>query len=159
MAKLLFAGSFDPPTCGHIDIIRRASAEGEVTVGIFINPDKNYLFSVSERTEMLRRATADIPGVQVISDSGYTADFAKNGGYLALVRGYRNEEDLAGEKKMAEYNLARGGIETRFFKADPTLTDVSSSRIRDAIAKKDMTTLSACLHPTTLAYLSENNKI
>ncbi len=153
MPKLLFAGSFDPPTLGHIDLIRRAACRGDVTVGIFVNPEKTYLFSTEQRREMLLAATADIPGVTVVISDGYTADYARAGGYTHLVRGYRNETDLAYEKKMADYNLARGNIETLLLPADPTLADVSSTLVRTAIAAGDTTPLASYLPPAVLTYL------
>ncbi len=159
MAKLLFAGSFDPPTTGHIDLIRRASKTGNVTVGIFINPEKEYLFSTDERAEMLRRATADIPGTTVITCDGYTADYARDGGYTHLVRGYRNDADLSYEREMATYNRNRGGIETLLLAADPALADVSSTLVRAALASGDLSPVAHALHPTTLAYLKEIGKL
>ncbi len=156
MNKLLFAGSFDPPTIGHIDLIRRAAAHGPVTVGIFINADKTYLFTTEQRAEMLRLATADIPQVSVLIGEGYTADFAVAGGYTHLVRGYRDETDLAYERSMADYNRARGNIETLLLPADPALTTVSSTCVRDAIATRDTETLSRLLPPPCLAYLQES---
>ena len=61
---VLFPGSFDPPTLGHLALLRRAAALFDrVTVGIFINPDKSYLFTPEERREMIRLATADLPSV------------------------------------------------------------------------------------------------
>ncbi len=158
MDKLLFAGSFDPPTIGHIDLIRRASERGPVTVGVFINPDKTCLFSVEERVEMLRRATADIPGTTVIVSDGYTADYAKAGGYTHLVRGYRNDADLTYETEMAAYNYARGGVETCLLPAQTTLADVSSTRVREALAVEDIATLGALLPAPCLAYLREEGK-
>ncbi len=156
MNKLLFAGSFDPPTIGHVDLIRRASLYGPVTVGIFVNAEKTYLFSTEERIALLRCATADIPGVIVTVGEGYTADFARDGGYTHLVRGYRDDVDLAYETEMADYNRTRGGIETLLLPADPALTTVSSTRVRAALAVKDHDTLTACLPPACLAYLREH---
>ncbi len=154
MNKLLFAGSFDPPTVGHIDLVRRAAAHGAVTVGIFINEDKTYLFSAEQRAEMLRLATADIPHVSVVIGEGFTADYARAGGYTHLVRGYRDDTDLAYEEKMADYNRARGNIETLLLPADPALTAVSSTRVRDAIAARNLTVVASCLPPAVLAYLN-----
>ncbi len=159
MKKLLFAGSFDPPTIGHMDIICRAVKEGPVTVGVFVNPDKTCLFSPEERAEMLRRAVAPLPGVDVIVDYGYTADYAKAHGYTHLVRGYRNEEDLAYETEMAAYNRARGGVETLMLPSKDTLTTVSSTRVREAMAANDMDYLTVHLPAPILDYLKEKGKL
>ncbi len=158
MKKLLFAGTFDPPTNGHLDIIRRAAAEGQLTVGVFINPNKTCLFSAEERAEMLRRMTADLEQVTVIIHDGYTADYAKAGGYSHLVRGYRNETDLAYETEMADYNRRRGGVETLLLKADPALTGTSSTAVREALERGDTAYLAAHLSPACLTYLRERAK-
>ena len=66
MNKALFAGSFDPLTCGHLDLIRRSSKLcDELVVGVICNPSKMPLFNIEERTAMIREVTADIPNVRV----------------------------------------------------------------------------------------------
>ncbi len=156
MKKLLFAGTFDPPTLGHLDLIRRAAEMGHITVGIFINPDKNCLFSTAQRAEMLRRSIADIPHADVIINDGYTADYARDNGYTHLIRGYRNDSDLAYERKMASFNLARGGIDTILLKTDDALSEISSTRVRAALKVGDDATLMSCLPPACISYLKEN---
>ena len=130
---VLFPGSFDPPTLGHLALLRRAAALFDrVTVGIFINPDKSYLFTPEERREMIRLATADLPSVFVDVDSGYVADYCKRNEIPLLIRGIRGDGDLPFEKMAEEYNRERG-IETLFFFSAPTLADVSSTEVRRRI--------------------------
>ena len=130
---VLFPGSFDPPTLGHLALLRRAAKLFDrVTVGIFINPDKHYLFSLEERKEMLRRCTAESPNVDVDVDSGYVVDYCKRNGILLLIRGIRSGNDLPFERMTETYNRERG-VETLLFLADDSLSGVSSSEVRRRI--------------------------
>ena len=77
MKSAVYAGSFDPVTLGHLDIIRRSSEIfDEVIVGVLVNSAKSPLFSVEERVNMLKEATEDIAHVRVVSFSGLLVDFA-----------------------------------------------------------------------------------
>ena len=130
---VLFPGSFDPPTLGHLALLRRAAKLFDrVTVGIFINPDKNYLFSLEERKEMLRLCTAELPNVDVDVDSGYVVDYCKRNGIPLLIRGIRSGNDLPFERMTETYNRERG-VETLLFLADDSLAGVSSSEVRRRI--------------------------
>ena len=141
MGKALFAGTFDPITTGHLDIIERAACQYElVTVGIFCNPDKTCLFSSYDRRQLILAATSHLDNVQVVVGSGYTADFAKKHGYT-LIRGYRNDGDLAYEQDMAEFNFARGGVKTQLLATATHLTEVSSTAVRRAYLAGDMDTV------------------
>ena len=91
----LFAGSFHPPTNGHLDVIRRAACMFErVVVAVMVNPEKKYLLSAEERCEMLRRAAAGLDNVEVVWGTGLTAELAKKLGAGVLVRGVRNVTDM-----------------------------------------------------------------
>ena len=130
---VLFPGSFDPPTLGHLALLRRAAKLFDrVTVGIFINPDKNYLFSLEERKEMLRLCTAELPNVDVDVDSGYVVDYCKRNGIPLLIRGIRSGNDLPFERMTETYKRERG-VETLLFLADDSLSGVSSSEVRRRI--------------------------
>lgn len=132
---VLFPGSFDPPTLGHLALLRRAAKLFDrVTVGIFINPDKNYLFSLEERKEMLRLCTAELPNVDVDVDGGYVVDYCKRNGILLLIRGIRSGNDLPFERMTETYNRERG-VETLLFLADDSLSGVSSSEVRRRITE------------------------
>ena len=127
----LFPGSFDPPTEGHLDIIRRATSIcDKVTVGVFVNPEKSCLFSMEERVAKLQEMLSDFPTVNVVSSTGYTHAFATREGCDVLLRGYRNKTDLTYEFDMAVYNLHHGQIPTYLFPAAPHLKDISSTKAR-----------------------------
>lgn len=158
MTRVLLPGTYDPVTLGHLAIIEAAAREYDrVTVGIFVNPDKvgGHLLSPEARMELISLACAHLACVDVIYSEGYTADYAKQEGYDLLVRGYRNESDLALEERMAEFNLSRGGIPTRLFAADPALTELSSTRVRECIAKGELDTLAAYLPAACIPRLLE----
>ena len=136
--RVLMPGSYDPCTVGHLALIERAAAEyGEVTVGVFVNPQKAGCFTHAERVEFLHLATAHLPNVTVIFSDGMVADLARDGGYGAIVKGVRNDVDRRYEEEMAAYNLARGGVPTILLPAPEELLDVSSTAARQALATGD----------------------
>ena len=135
---VILPGSYDPITNGHLDIIRRASEKyEEVYVVAFINPDKNYTFSVDERVSMMMLATDDLDNVLVSFSSGLVIDYMRDHDIKRIIKGYRNETDLEYEKKMAEWNLLHGGYETIFEKSSIELSEISSTMARDMIKKGD----------------------
>lgn len=134
MRRCFFAGSFDPPTLGHIDLIERASRLfDEVVVGVMINPDKRGMFSVPERTDMLREATASLTNVRVTADSGLTVDMAKRAGCQVLLRGIRGTQDVALEEQLAGANRRISGLETVLLFTAPEYGYITSSIVRDLI--------------------------
>ncbi len=131
MKSVLFPGSFDPVTSGHIDLIARASQLFDrVYVVILKNRDKSEHFSLEARLTMLRLATARFSNVTVDASNGYTADYAKERGISAILRGIRNGADYTYEEKMASFNRARGGVDTVFLPAKESLSEVSSTEVR-----------------------------
>ncbi len=135
--KALIPGSFDPITNGHLDIIKRAAAMFDsVTVGVFINPDKNYMFSAAARKDMITNAVKDLKNVSVITCTGYVADYCKISEIGAIVKGVRNAVDLDYEMEMAIYNKNRNpNTETVFLPAYGELSKVSSSLVREKFAR------------------------
>ena len=98
-------GSFDPVTNGHLDIIRRASTLFDhVIVLVVINPDKKPVFTPTERVEMLRRATAEMPNVSVDSYTGLLMDYVRDKSACAVVKGLRAMSDFEYEFQMALTN-------------------------------------------------------
>ena len=88
MTKALYSGSFDPPTSGHLDIIRRASRLfDELTIGVIYNPQKAPLFTLEERVALIRECTADLENVVVDDFSGLLADYVNEKGFDVVVRG------------------------------------------------------------------------
>ena len=133
--RALMPGSYDPITAGHLAVIEAAAATyDEVTVAVFINPKKTYLFTEAERLELLRLATAHLSNVTVDFSDGMVADYARGGGYDAIVKGIRNEIDRAYEEKMAEYNLAHSGVPTVLLPASSGMLSVSSTAVREALS-------------------------
>jgi len=101
----IYAGSFDPITNGHLDIIKRASSLfDELIVGIYDRPRKNLLFTIDERVKLAKEAVKDMPKVKVVSYSGLTVEFAKEVGAKVMVRGLRMSSDFEGEFEMAMMN-------------------------------------------------------
>jgi pantetheine-phosphate adenylyltransferase len=102
---VLYAGSFDPITNGHLDIATRAAALfDEVVIGIYNTPDKHLLFSTEERVELAREAVAHLPNVRVEPYTGLTVEFARRINAKALVRGLRMSADFEREFEMALMN-------------------------------------------------------
>ena len=130
--KAIYAGSFSPPTLGHLDIISRAAGLfDELVVAVLSQGEKRYLFSVEERLEMPRTVTREIPNIRVISDHGLLVDVVKREGADVIVRGLRNSADLLFEMQMAEANRKIGGVETVFLGCQPQYSMISSTIVRD----------------------------
>ena len=128
-------GSFDPITNGHINIIKRAAESYDtVYLAVMINPNKEYMFTISQRKRIAEAAVLDIPNVRVISSEGMLWELAKELGACVIVKGYRNNSDLAYEREMAEYNKAHyPKAETVLLKADKEFSDISSTLARDML--------------------------
>jgi pantetheine-phosphate adenylyltransferase len=134
MTKACYPGSFDPVTNGHLDVVRRASALfDEVVVAVLENQSKRGLFTVDERVEMLRRATAEMDGVKVGTFHGLVVEFCKQVGADVIVKGLRAVSDFDYEMQMAQMNK-RMGIESAFLAAKPEYTYLSSSLMREVVA-------------------------
>ena len=132
--KALYAGSFDPVTNGHLNIIERAAKMFDsLTVAVAVNPNKTGLFSVDERVEILREVTKHIPNVNVDKFSGLAADYVNENGFIAYVRGLRAANDFENELQMAQMNdlLFTGDTQTVLLMTDPKNSFVSSSLIKE----------------------------
>lgn len=129
-------GSFDPPTLGHLDVIRRASQlYDEVHVLVVHNPDKEAMLPIAQRLSLLEQSIAqddiDASKLTVASWSvGLLVDYATDVGAGVLVKGIRSQVDVAYETPMAIVNRHLAGIETVFLLPDPAHTLVSSSLVR-----------------------------
>ena len=131
-------GSFDPLTVGHVEMIRRAAEKFErVIVAVMINADKEYLFSIEERTEIARLSLSDLSNVEVITDEGWLYILFDKVGADVIVKGIRNETDLAYEEKMALYNKEKNPrIVTEYIYASDEYKDISSTAARKAYAER-----------------------
>ena len=135
MKKALFAGSFDPFTRGHQSIVDRTLAiADEVVIAIGVNSGKTPMFSLEQRTEMIRRVYAGNERVRVESYSGLTTDFAQSVGATFLVRGVRSIIDFEAEKSMADVNRKLTGIETVLLITEPEFSSISSSIVRELMS-------------------------
>ena len=151
----VYPGSFDPPTKGHEDLIRRSLALADrVVVAVAANAAKQPLFSVAERVDMLRRSVEDEPRVSFESFEGLLADFAKRIGARVLVRGLRAVSDFEYEFQMALMNRQlHPSLETVFLVPAVDLTYLSSSLVREvARYGGDVSTL---VHPAVAAALGQ----
>ncbi len=134
MCTAIYPGSFDPPTLGHLDIIRRCSAiHDKVVVCVMRNGAKGgSLFSCAERAELLSTITADLPNVQVDTYGGLLADYARRYPDPVIVRGLRAVTDFEYEFQMANVNRKLAPeIETIFMIARDKYTFLSSSVVRE----------------------------
>lgn len=129
----VYPGSFDPPTVGHLDLIRRAAAlYDRVIVAVSYNPDKRGLFPTDVREDLLRACVRDLPNVTVARCEGLTVAFAQRHGACAMVRGLRGTGDLDAEWRLAQVNRTIcPEVETVFLPARPELAHVSSSAVRE----------------------------
>ena len=129
----VYPGSFDPMTNGHTDIVERCKALfDKVHIGILQNPQKDALFSVAERVEMIREIYADDAAVEVQGFDGLLVDFAEQVGARAIIRGLRAPTDFEYELQMALMNRRlRDHIETLFMVPREEFTFVSSSLIKE----------------------------
>lgn len=136
MKRGLFAGTFDPPTVGHLDIIRRAASFCETLyIGLADNPSKTPpMFSLKQRKELLQEALQGIPNIKIISFKGLVVDFAKKQKIDVLIRALRPGSDLSNEFAMAAANRHMGGLETLFLTSDPRYSQISSSLVREIIS-------------------------
>lgn len=133
MKRCLISGSFDPITVGHLDVIERATRLcDQLWVALLINGEKTFAFSVEDRLEMIRLATAHLPQVQVTTFQGLLVDLAKQLEIDAVIRGVRGSQDLSGELIMAHTNRQLNPeCETLMLPSDPSLSYVSSSMVRE----------------------------
>lgn len=129
----VYTGTFDPPTLGHLDIIRRALRLcDKLVLGVANNSGKTPLFSIEERLALLRQETEGQGAVEVRTFEGLAVDFAKAVGARFIVRGLRSGTDLDYESPMAAMNATMAPeIETIFLAAAPAYAHIASSLMKD----------------------------
>ena len=133
MTVAVYPGSFDPVHLGHLDVITRASRVfATVIVAVAKNAEKDGLFTVAERVEMLRAATASLHNVSVDAFDGLTVAFARVKGAGVLIKGLRAVVDFEYELKQAAMNARLAPeLDTVFFMTSPPYYFVSSTLIRE----------------------------
>jgi len=129
----IYAGTFDPISHGHLNIIERAARLfDQVIVAVAKNSSKQPMFSLEERTALVEQSCQMLANVQAVSFSGLLADFAKQHQATALVRGIRGSDDLEYEIQLAQLNNQLAGeLETIFFPPSVTWRYLSSTMIRE----------------------------
>ena len=134
--KALFAGSFDPVTTGHLNLILRSSRIfEEVVVAVMVNPAKKSALTKEKRIELLRKCTAHLSNVKVVEEDGLTVDAAWKHGCGVLVRGLRNAKDTDYEIELEYYNKRlSASLETVYLSTKPELMHISSSRVKELIS-------------------------
>lgn len=159
MKKLaILPGSFDPMTLGHLALVKAAAKDYEhLVVAVMVNPDKHTRFTPQERVEIARLTVADIPQAEVIFDNGLLIDLYDRLGADAVVKGYRDHNDLAYERKMAGWNRTHNrNFRTVLVKADGLYATVSSTEVRRRLDSGG--DLSDLVHPDVLS-LIESKRI
>lgn len=165
--RAVFAGSFDPVTYGHLDVIARGrNLFDEVVVAVGRNPGKQSLFSTEERLEMLRElcermveAMPEGAAVRVETFDGLTVDFARSVGANVLLRGIRNLSDLQNEVQQAVTNREVAALETAFVVAGQSFAYTSSSLIKQITAMgSDARALRKMVPPLVAEKLREKKK-
>ncbi len=133
MNTVVYPGSFDPCTNGHLDIIDRASRLfDQVIVAVLVNHSKSPIFSAEERVAMLEQALVDYPNVKVCSFSGLLVDFMNEVGVNVIIKGIRALSDYEYEFQMALTNNALSSeIETLFIPARKDYMFLSSSLVKE----------------------------
>lgn len=132
LSTAICPGSFDPPTNGHVDVIRRsASIFDKVVVAVIRNPSKSAMFTSEERVEMLRALFSDEPKVEVDSFEGLLVEFAESRGVDVIIKGLRAITDFDYELAMAQMNHNLSDIDTVFIPASPEYGYLSSSLVKE----------------------------
>lgn len=140
MKTCVFAGTFDPITTGHMDIIERSLKLFDcVHVVIMDNPNKQPMFTLEERLNFIKEATAGLQGVQVCYHGGLMIDYMKSEGITTVVRGVRNSTDFDYERLQEDINKhLYPELEVVYLGSNPEFMHISSSFVRELMRyKKD----------------------
>ena len=157
----VYGGTFDPPTLGHLDVIRRAAALfDKLYVVELVNDEKMPMFSSHQRIQMLKTMLSEIPNVEVYSSKGLLTAFAYQVGARYAVRGIRNGFDTDYERPMFEFNSEIAKTEYENYSLDtifiPTTRanfDTSSSNIRTLIKNGAFKTVSKYLDNKVMEHI------
>ena len=136
MTIALYAGSFDPITLGHLDIIQKSADMFEkVIIGVAYNPEKQGFLPILDRVELIKECVKDIPNTEVCYYDGLTVNFAKEHGAFVLIRGLRNLTDFEYETQLAQINSdLDNAIKTVFMTSKPEYNGISSTAIRELLS-------------------------
>jgi pantetheine-phosphate adenylyltransferase len=133
--KAMFAGSFDPITNGHLDIICRSSKIfDELQIGVLYNPNKSGMFNFEERVELIEKCTSHLDNIKVVSFNGLLVNYCEENGIDTLVRGIRSGADVEYELQMAHMNKELNpNIETIILPTATKYSFISSSLIKEVL--------------------------
>jgi pantetheine-phosphate adenylyltransferase len=133
----VFAGTFDPFTIGHQDIVNRAMPLfDKIVIAIGDNENKTPLFSLVDRIQMINKPFINNEKIVIETYTGLTGEFCKKIDAQYLIRGIRNSIDFQYENDLAQINKEIFDLETVFFVAIPTLSYISSSLVREIFKNK-----------------------
>ncbi|WP_434997475.1 pantetheine-phosphate adenylyltransferase [Vibrio scophthalmi] len=131
--RVIYPGTFDPVTNGHLDIIQRAAVMfDEIIIGVAASPSKKTLFTLGERVELLEKSTAHLANVSVAGFSGLLVDFAASNNANILIRGLRTTVDFEYEFGLTSmYRKLLPGLESVFLTPSEEFTFLSSTIVRE----------------------------
>lgn len=130
--SVVYPGSFDPVTYGHLDVIQRAAGHFDrVIVAALQNAGKNPMFDAQERLSLLVEVTEHLDNVEVATFEGLLVDFCRQHGVQVVVKGLRAVSDFEYELQMAQMNRSIGGVETLFLTSSPIYSFLSSSLVKE----------------------------
>lgn len=159
MNRLVFSGSFDPITNGHVDIIKRAyEICDELIIVVGYNDKKKNYLSYETRVKMLNKVLEDLKLSSVVVDmyDGLIGEYCITNGISQLIRGIRNESDLIFEQNMATHNRELfNGLETIFIMSSSQYIHISSSSVREILNYN--TNIEHLVPPPVYEYLKEND--
>ena len=138
MKTVIFPGTFDPITCGHVDLVERASnLFDKVILAIATSEKKQPLFSLDERIELCHQTFSHLDNIEACGFKGLLVDFAASKNSQTVLRGVRTIADFEYEAQLANMNKAMSpGFETVFLNASPELSHISSSLVREIASMK-----------------------
>ena len=132
--KALYAGSFDPITNGHLDIINRAAKQyDKLVIGVIANPSKTSFFSVGDRKMMIKTVVGHLGNVEIDDFAGLLAEYVNSNDFDVVIRGLRAITDFEYEIQMAQMNakLYKNNVETIFLMTSPSFSFISSKMIKE----------------------------
>ena len=134
----IYAGSFDPITLGHIDVLKNgAKMFDKVIIAVADNPNKKCMFSVEKRIKFIKNSIKDIPNAEVDSFKGLTVEYAKKKNADILLRGLRTTADFEFETQLSQNNRAIcEDIKTVFLITKPEYSFISSSAVKEILINK-----------------------
>lgn len=158
MKRVLYPGSFDPITNGHLDIVKRASKMfDEVIIGVLVNSQKSPMFDEDERVNLINEAIKDLHNVRVIKFSGLLVDYVAKENITAIVKGLRAISDFEMELQMASMNKKlNDDAETIFMMTATEYSYLSSSLVKEVF--KFGGEIAGLVPDNVYQYMHEKNK-